>query len=220
MLIIDDHELTARGYGYLLENAALQNILPKFVIDYAQDTKSAYRQIMSKVKTSLVYDIVLLDINLPSYPEKKIFTGEDVGKLLRKVASKTKIIVQTALTDNHLLYNLFQSIDPDAIALKSEWNEEEFVRCIQNVLESVPYYSAAFSKLIRQQFSKPFILDNEDRELLYLLSIGVSSKEIPKYLPWSSSKVEKRKRILREKFGVEEKNLLSLLRAVKVAGFI
>ncbi|WP_430908415.1 hypothetical protein [Maribacter sp. 2-571] len=63
-------------------------------------------------------------------------------------------------------------------------------------------------------------MDQEDRELLYLLSTGVSSKDIPNHLHWSASKVEKRKRLLREKFGVEDKNVLSLLNSARKAGFL
>jgi len=56
--------------------------------------------------------------------------------------------------------------------------------------------------------------------MLYLLSKGLPSKKIPNYLPWSLSKVEKRKRLLREKLSVENKSVLALVQSAKEAGFL
>jgi len=54
-------------------------------------------------------------------------------------------------------------------------------------------------------------LDREEREFLYLLSISVPTHGIPDYLPWSLSKVEKKRRKLREQMDVEERNIMALI---------
>ncbi len=88
------------------------------------------------------------------------------------------------------------------------------------MLDDSPFNNMKFSKLLRNQFSKGYTLDKEYRQFLYLLHQGIPSKEIRNHLPWSLSKVDKKKRILREQFGVEDKNTYSPLTAVRNAEFL
>ncbi len=220
VLIIDDHLVTCKGYEYFFENATNDGLIPNFEIVFAHDCKSAHQLILSNNKEKGDFNIILLDVQLPPYPDEKIFSGEDLGLLIRSNKPKTRIILQTAISDKYLLYNIFKNLNPEAILIKSDLVEENFVICIKEVLKDIPYYSKTFSKLLRNQFSQEYVLDQDDRELLYLLNIGISSKEIPKRLIWSSSKVEKRKRLMREKFGVDDRNIISLLNAARKAGFL
>jgi len=220
ILIIDDHPLTCTGYKIFLDNATEDGILPKCNSEMVYDAKEAFEKMKNITKKNPKYDIILLDIQLPPYPEKKIFSGEDLGTRIRELNSTIKIIVLTSLNDNHKLYNIFKTLNPEGLIVKSDIDEINFISAIRDVLSDIPYYSKTFSKLIRNQFSKEYVLDDHDRELLYLLSIGVASKDIPNYLPWSPSKVEKQKRLLREKFEVDEKSSLALVNAAKKAGFL
>ncbi len=219
-LIIDDHEVTCRGYGVFFENAMNNGTIPKFQIDFAYSSEEAYNILLRQGKPIHEYDIVFLDIQLPPFPEHKIFTGEDLGIMLRKKNPEIKIIVQTSLSNNHALYNIFYTLNPDGILVKTDLDEDSFVACIKSVLDGSPFYSRTFSKLLRNQFTKGYILDQEEREFVRLLYQGIPSKDIPNHLPWSPSKVEKKKRILRQKFDVEDKNTFSLLSAIREAGFL
>ena len=220
VLIVDDHQVTCKGYSYFFENAYNKGSLPRFHITIANDSEEAYKKIKNCRSSNLNYHIILLDIRLPSYPSEQIFSGEDLGEFIRKTNPQSKIIVQTSLSDNHILYNVFKNLNPEGIILKSDLDEDSFVLCIREILNDNPYYTTTFSKLIRNQFSKNYNIDNEDRELLYLFNKGILSKEIPKHLHWSLSKVEKRTRQLRRKFGVEDNNIPCLLNAAKLAGFL
>lgn len=220
MLIIDDHPLTCKGYSIIISEAGIQGKIPLLNIDESYSLENAYQRITEVKKSDLEYDVILLDINMPPCPQHKIFSGEDLGMHVRKLNPEIKILVQTGLVDNHRLYSLFKNLDPDGIIIKTDMDENTFVHAIENILNHLPYYSKTFTKLIRNQFAKAYVVDSEDRELLYLLSKGVPSKNIPNFLPWSLSKVEKRKRLLRAKLGVEDKSVLALVNGAKKAGFI
>lgn len=219
-LVIDDHKVTCKGYQFFFENAYSEGLLPNFEIEFSHDSESAFKKITGHYKSGKKYDIIFLDIQLPPYPEGKIYSGEDLGILIRRYHPKTKIIVQTLLSDNHVLHNIFKKLNPEGIVLKVDLDENSFIVCVNNILKNIPYYSSTFSRLLRNQFSKGYIIDEEDRELLYLLNRGIASKDVAKHLHWSRSKVEKRKRVLRAKFEVEDKNVLSLINAAKELGFL
>lgn len=220
ILIIDDHPLTCMGYRLFINNATEEGKLPKFNIDEAYNAEDAYDKLKDIDILKSKYDIILLDIQIPVSEKNKIFSGEDLGILIRKLDPELKIIVQTGLVDNHRLYSIFKNLNPEGIIIKNDLDDVIFIQAIHNVLIEVPYYSKTFAKLIRNQFSREYIFNTEDREMLYLLSIGVPSKDIPNHIPWSLSKVEKRKRLLREKLGVEDKSVLALVNKAKEAGYL
>jgi len=65
-----------------------------------------------------------------------------------------------------------------------------------------------------------FVLDKIDRQLLYELSIGTKTKDLPNILPLSMASIEKRKRALKKLFDVTEKGDQSLIKIAKEKGFI
>ncbi len=220
LLIIDDHPLTCHGYNFIIKNACDKKLLPKIHIEEAHSIAEAYEKLKGKKNPKIKYDLLLLDILMPVSEKYKMYSGEDLGLFIQKQNPDIKIMVQTALQDNHRLHNIFKNLNPEAILIKNDLDEFILIEAITNVLNSEPYYTTTFAKLIRNQFSKDYMLDAEDREMLYLLSKGLPSKKIPNYLPWSLSKVEKRKRLLREKLSVENKSVLALVQSAKEAGFL
>lgn len=220
ILIIDDHPYSCIGYELFLEKAKEEYLIPEIKVESVYTTKEAISKIDSISLEQKRYELVILDIQIPPSPEDKVFSGEDLGFRIRKLNPAVKIIVITSLNDNYRLYNIFKNLNPEGLAIKTDIDDKTFVEAVSNVLTEEPYYSKGFSKLLRNQFSKEYVLNNEDRELLYLLSKGFTSKEIPQHLPWSESLVEKRKKILREKLQVEQKGILPLVNAAKKAGFL
>ncbi len=220
LLIVDDHPLTCHSYNIIIKNACQKKLLPKIHIEEAHSIAEAYEKLKGKKSSEIKFNLLLLDILMPASEKNKIYSGEDLGLFVQKINPNIKILVQTALIDNHRLHNIFKNLNPEAILIKNDLDELTLIEAIKTVLNSEPFYSKTFAKLIRNQFSKDYILDAEDRKMLYLLSTGMPSKNIPNYLPWSLSKVEKRKRLLREKLGVENKSVLALIQRAKDAGFL
>ncbi|MEM6893421.1 MAG: hypothetical protein AAF554_06980 [Bacteroidota bacterium] len=219
-LILDDHPVTCIGYKMMLEAACIQKNVPEISLAMAHSLEEAYGLILEKSTRGTYYDFVFLDIRLPPYPKENIFSGEDIGKLLRRVSQRTKILVLTSLQNPYRLRSILKSLNPEALVLKTEVCDKKLVTALTKAMNGVPYYSPSILKIIKNQLIRDNEITPPERKFLYLLSTGVQSKEIPKHLPWSVSKVEKQKRILKEKLGVEEKSSWSLIHKAKELGII
>ncbi|MFS4456931.1 response regulator [Maribacter sp. 2304DJ31-5] len=216
LLILEDQPMLCRAYRMFLQNDHEMD----FCITEAHNCKEGYALIAQA--TIGYFDLVLLDVQMPAYPEKGITSGEDLGLLLRKRHSRTKIIIVTYLMDGHRLYRLFKNINPDGILIKSDMDEDFIIDTIKMVLQGNMVYSPAFHKLLQNRTGN-CLLDETDWELLHLLSIGMPVKELSKKMNLSLSSIEKRKRKLKE-FFLNDKdqwfNERSLLHIARERGFI
>ena len=80
ILIVDDHPFIIQGYKNAITRYSPTEF--EFFIEEAKDCKSAYEIITDSDTT--VFDIAFLDISMPAYEEKEIFSGEDLAKLLKE----------------------------------------------------------------------------------------------------------------------------------------
>ena len=72
--------------------------------------------------------MVFLDIRIPSYPDKKIYSGEDLADLMRKEKIKSNISIEDRL------YSVYRNVEPEGIIIKdrfgylnSEWNCQKYI---------------------------------------------------------------------------------------------
>jgi len=220
LLILDDHKLTSRGYEIILDNASKDNIFPQLQIKKADSLKSAYQYLFNDSRNRDLFHIVFLDIRLAPYPEQQLFSGEDLGKLIRLTTKQIKLIVITSIIDRYRLKSILESLKPEGFLIKTEITENMLVEAVQQVLEQNSFFSPEILNVIKNNYFSNKALDNEQKQFLYLLSIGIASKDIGEHLPWSSSKVEKQKRLLRDKLEVSEKNVFALVHKAKEMGYI
>ncbi|TJY37406.1 response regulator [Pontimicrobium aquaticum] len=219
VLIIDDHPLIVNAYkDGLLHLSKLEEAL-KFNIESACDCDEAISLILKSQATN-GYDLIFLDIQLPPSKDKKILSGEDLGVKIRKLTPNTRIIVSTTYTNNYRLYNIFKTVDPDGFLVKTDLTNDMLMDAIKTVIKYPPYYCKTISKLIRKEMSSKLILDKVDRDILYQLSIGTRTKDLPKFIPLSKPGIEGRKRHLRKIFNVENKNDGELIKAARNSGFL
>ncbi len=178
---------------------------------------------LTKIDQAIIgtpFDLALLDINIPPSEDKKILCGEDIGIELRKYFPQIKIIVYTSNNDNYRLNNILRSINPEGFLIKSDINYKNLVDAISRVLINPPYYSNTILNLIRQHISSDFLLDSIDRVVLYQLSKGTKTKDLPKFVKLSKGGVERRKRHLKEVFNIEDKSDKKLIQIAKEKGYI
>jgi hypothetical protein len=97
---------------------------------------------------------------------------------------------------------------------------QNLTESILNVINHVPYYSNSILKLLRQHISNDYNLDNIDRQLLYQLSLGTKTKDLPNMIPLSLPAIEKRKRKLNILFNVENNSDKFLIKAAKDNGYL
>ena len=74
--------------------------------------------------------------------------------------------------------------------------------------------------MLRMQVSNDFILDDIDRKILYELSLGAKTKELPSIVMLSINAIEKRKRHLKHIFEIKNADDRELIVIAKEKGFI
>ncbi|GAA3614615.1 response regulator [Flavivirga amylovorans] len=218
-LIIEDHQLIIDGYTRALEHVSSQNHEIVFKITVAKNCDDANYEIEHAVKNNLI-DLVFLDISLPPCKNRILVSGDDLGMKLRSLFPQVKIIVSTHLNNNFRLVNILKMVKPDSLLLKSELDSKNLTEAILNVINDIPYYSKPILKLVRQHISNDFNLDDIDRQMLYQLSLGSKTKELPEVIHLSIAGIEKRKRRLNQIFNNEKKSDKVLIRLAKEKGFL
>lgn len=211
ILMVDDHKITTEGYELILENTENENF--SFACDSAQSCDSAWEKILARR-----YDLILLDLGFPINPKSKFPSGEELGQKIKEEYPETKIIIITDTNDSFRLSNILSKINPEGFLLKGETNSREIARCVETVLDDNTYYSPKVSKLVRSHFTNTHNLDEYDRKILHLLSLGTKTKDLPKYVPLSLRAIELKKRNLKDIFDAEDNE--DLLRNAREAGYL
>ena len=217
VLIVEDHALSSTGYKLILEDPVKLDDEPTYEVKTAHTLKEAHDCLM---EVDGIFDIVLLDIRMKAYPELKLFSGEDLGKLIVERFGDTKIIVLTSILDKNRLNGILKSLNPAGFLIKTDVDPKSLKDAFRQVSNGMRYYSNSIMDLIEGNYLSGIELDDGEREFLYLLSIGVPTTGIPDHLPWSLSKVEKKKRKLREQLDVEGKNIMALIHRARELGII
>lgn len=220
VLLIEDHPLISEGYvGAFTKVMELNNTL-EFNIDIARECNEAIHKVQRILSQKKTLDIVFLDIRLPCNITKSMICGEDVGMQVRQMSPKTKIIVATSLNDNYRIHSIFKSLSPEGFFIKTDSSGKDLIDVINHTLDNTPYFSKTILKLLRKSVSNDFLLDDIDRKILYEISIGTKTKELPNSIPLSITGIEKRKRHLKQIFDIEGKNDRDLILIAKEKGFI
>jgi len=220
VLIIDDHPLICDAYVNALNFIEKENSEITFKITLTHNCDDAIAKIKESSNRVLKYELIFLDIKLPPSKDKKILSGEDLGLKINNLLPDSKVVISTTYNDNYRIYSLMKNLNPDGLLIKNDITTSELVNAINLVLTSPPYYSSSVSQTIRNEMLNDLLLDKIDRRLLYELSIGTKTKDLPMTLPLSIAGVEKRKRNLKnifDVFGLEDKDLIS---KAKEKGFI
>lgn len=211
ILMVDDHPLIIEAYKEVLTRLLQES--PRFVIDTAHTCDLAW----GKIKNN-DYDILFLDMSFPQEEGNRFISGEDLGIQIRKEHLQIKIIILTQIEDAFHLKNLMATIKPEGFLLKRETNPKLLADCVQNVIVSIPFFSPKIAKIIQSGTTGNLIISENDRIILYQLSLGTKTKNLHHYVPLSHRAVEDRKRKLKEIFGANDDK--SLLARAKEQGYI
>lgn len=219
VLIIDDHPLICDQYRLALEEVMTENEQFKMRIEAAGDCDIA-RDKIKNTWTEGGWDLVLLDIRLPASKDRRVLSGEDLGEMIRQNHPLAKIIVATTFNDNYRIQNIFKSLNPEGFLIKNDLDTRELVNAIFTIMNGGVHYSHTVSNLLRKQMSTDISIDKIDRQILFEISQGTKTKDLPKIVPLSIAGIEKRKRVLREIFDVEDQGDKALILKARELGFI
>ncbi|MDO6761884.1 response regulator transcription factor [Tamlana sp. 2_MG-2023] len=214
ILLVDDHPLITSSF-----QSAFKTIEKKKQTQFKIETAHSFQlAITALIKNT--YDVVFLDVQMPSLESENIFSGEDLGSRIRTQHPNTKIVTVTTFNDNYRIHSIIEQISPDGFLIKNDLTPEELELAIEKVLLDPPYYSKTVIQSMRKYISNDFILDKTDRELLYYLSRGASLSAIADQLSLSRAAIAKRKQHLKEVFNVEGSENIELLEKARKKGFI
>jgi len=143
-----------------------------------------------------------------------------LGLKINELLPEAKIIVSTTFNDNYSVHSIFKNINPDGFLVKNDITPVELVQAIKEVLNDPPYYSKTIMKLLRNEVSNDYLLDDIDRRILHELSIGTKTKDLPVLVPLSLAGIEKRKRLLKQIFDIDGSDDRELILISKEKGFI
>ena len=218
ILAVDDHKMTLVGYKYILEDTKFPDF--KIEMSMANTFNLGKEMILDSAKSNTFYDILLLDIQLSSIKEGYARTGEDLGIYAREVSPDSKIVFLSSFSDNYRINSIMNTVNPEGYMVKTDINEDALREMVETVLTEPPYYTKKAMIAIRNKMSSDIYLDDNDKKLLYYLSIGTKTKDMIEYVSLSLPGIENRKRQLKEIFGVGKENDYALINVAREKGFI
>jgi DNA-binding NarL/FixJ family response regulator len=216
ILMVDDHQLMIEGYKAML---ALNKEQHTVEVTTANTCEEAYT-IISDSKNANYFDLVFLDYSIPSYPEKKILNGEDLGILIRKQMPTTKIIMLTAHFDAIRLYNVVKKINPNGLLIKSDFKPPQLLEAFETVLRGELYMTSTAKEKLKEPLFTQGLLDSEDRKIIELLSQGLQIKSIADKMNVSEDKIKKRKSKIKDLLGIEKGSDEDILRECRALGLL
>ncbi|MUP46514.1 response regulator transcription factor [Gramella sp. BOM4] len=216
ILLVDDHPLILEGYKNVLLNTKFNNS-HNYTIQLAENLSDAHRYLF---ETNNKYDIVCLDMNLPASENLGLYSGEDLGIKLRAKNPDIALIVLTMFDDNFRIYNLIRNLNPEGFLIKKDVKPFDLAKAFSDVVEGKTYYSATVNSLIRKRIQQEFVLDKIDRQLIYYISKGVKTKDLPDLIPLSLAAIEKRKRQIKEAFKIAGQGDIHLIDRARELGFL
>lgn len=218
-LIIEDHPFIVEGYIDILKWISSERSDVDFKIRTAHNCEQANLEIDYAVD-HYILDLVFLDISLGASKDVNILSGDDLGLKLKDLFPNVKIIVLTHLSNKYRLMNILKTLNPIGLVIKSEMVSGTLKKGILSILKDVPFYSPEILKLLRQMASNDYEIDNIDRKILYYLSIGTKTKDLPKLVHLSQSGIERRKTRLKQVFNIEKKADKGLVKQAQEKGFL
>lgn len=215
ILIVDDHPFIIQAYRNALDKYSQQGY--DFIVTQASNCKTGYESIM---EAETPFDVAFFDISMPEYAEKGIYSGEDLAALIKTEMKDCKIILLTMHTELLKINNIIKNINPSGLIIKNDLTFDELIFAFDKIINNESYYSQTVIKLVGQAQYNNIELDAFDKQILFHLSKGVKTKDLPQYIPLSLSAIEKRKLNIREILEVTGGSDIDLINEAKVKGVI
>lgn len=216
VLIVDDHPFIIEGYKNGITRYNPNEF--EFSISQAIDCKSAYEIITNPETAS--FDIAFLDISMPTYEEKGLHSGEDLARLLIEFMPNCKIILLTMYTEELKIKNIIETINPSGLVIKNDLTFDELLFGFDKVIKNEIYYSQSIQKMIDLAKQDAIEIDLFDKQILFHISKGTKTIDIPQYIPISLEAIEKRKLNLKKILDVQDESDIELVRKAKDKGLL
>jgi two-component system, NarL family, response regulator NreC len=194
ILVADDHGIVRRGIG--LQLAQVEHFQ---LVGEARDGREA----VSAAET-LRPDVVIMDISMPN------LNGIDAAaQILKRVPTAGVILLSMHSDESYLARAL--TVGAKGYLLK-DTADTEIVRAVETVAKGKPFFSAAISQLLVEEYMRQFqlrgvtdsydLLTEREKETLQLLAEGKSNKEVAGILRVGLSTAETHRANIMAKLGL------------------
>lgn len=217
VLLVDDHPMIIAGFEQALDIINDHNKKMKFRKDSALDCTNAAKYISDSENK---YDLICLDLSLPGSKDGKYNSGEDLATLARKHQPTAKLLICTMLENNYKVLNVMRRIGPDGFLVKSDTNPDILISAIENLLKGRTFQSATVHQMLKKTLEFSHNIDEDNLKILYFLSQGILTKNLPEHMGLSLSAIEKRKKQMKQFFDISNRNDKILLEKAKEKGFL
>lgn len=178
-------------------------------------------EVVDFVKSGLrELDLALIDFELEVSRDKRILNGLDLALFVRNAFPDSKILFLVSTANVFLVKSVIQEVDPHGILEKKNLTSEILSNCIKIILNGGMYYGQEIREKRLYFLDGHYFLDEWDRRMLYELSLGANRTQLAKELPFSISTIARRKRRLKEYFGVDGLDDRALVGKAREMGFL
>ncbi len=220
VLIVEDEPLMRGVYTNILNDIAKEKGQLPFDITSQSVFEDAKKAIDESIEENRKYDVAILDMRLPDKSGKITEYGKQLGETFRKLSPRTKLIIITSLSDNHVFYQISKNINPEGFMVKTEIGYDSLKVDILMILQNKIAYSKSIVGFLRNEAGNNLPLDDIDRKIIHCLSQGIPMKDIPDFVPLSLSGIERRKRRMVALLCLRDSSVKTLVEAAKRLGLI
>lgn len=218
ILMIDDHPMILKSYVDVLKSMERETEKYRFSTERVHSIAEAVA-CLDDIFGHRSLDMVFLDIGLPK--DNKYISGLDLGSDIRRKFPEVKIIIITSYDSFPLIQKALNTVKPEGLLIKGELNPDSLAIAVNDVLQGIPHYTKTVRKYLTQKETTPPLLDHYDLLLLYHLSEGKQTKELPAILHISLASIERRKSRLKEILKLEAGSTdVQLLNRAKEEGLL
>lgn len=208
-VLADDHGVVRSGIKSLLESEGDIQVIAE-----AENGQEALKQVKAHAP-----DIAIVDIRMP------VMNGLEAAQKIRQEAPKTRVLILSMHDDEDYV---IQSVESGASGyLLKGSSKEEFLKAIRTVCAGEKYFSADVSRVFINNYlnarkpkepevrdeQQPYDLTKREKQILRMLSEGISNKEIAEKLNKSIRTIETHRFNIMKKMRVN--NVVELLKKVE-----
>jgi len=200
VFIVDDHYMVIEGIRSLLQNEK--------EIEWTGHATNA-TSCMAYLQTQLP-DIILMDINLPDK------SGIDLCKEVLDLYPQVHVIGLSTFDQQSFIQKMLDN-GASGYVLKNA-TKDELIEAMQLVMSGRKYLSHEVTLVLRNQGNNQIVLTRREKEVLELISAGMTNNEIAVKLFISVTTVDTHRKNLLTKF--EARNIAALIRIAMSKGMI
>ena len=211
--LLEDHKYVTEAYI-----TALRSIFFGGEIVTSYSLNEAFQKINDPDLKEL--QLAILDYSMPHCQLNNLRNGEDIAKMIRAKFPNAKIIFVSAILSSFELESLLKNINPEGIVEKSDIDFSDLTMILTKIIAGEVFYSTQIHKTMDENNGKHLFLDALNLKIIELLYQGITTKNLPNYVPLSLSGVHKRKAKIKAVLNIDNGSDEAIIKEARKKGFI